>query len=362
MDSRRDNDDNIFITVDPVDDLDFQGWHHLHQGIYAPFTPPASASISLPFSSPSPDFLNARISGLSLENGSSSFSSPTLSTSSYLTGSSWGDVHVPTHNITNHNQNSPAPSSPSHHSNDSMELPQQLELGASAPSSPSFGYDNPWPSVEVLSPSALCASAPPSPSFHYHSNASVESLPLSALGASAPSSPFLGYDSNASAEWLPYSPLGASVPSSPSVAYHATGSVDVLPQSAQASDSFGFHPSVQEIFLSGPCAPEQIPPPSVFEPGNTANFPASAGFKTQVSSDAALAVSEKKRKKAPICDCPLCGQDFTRISSLKSHMDAHNGNLTKFCKFCGKYLAGTLSRHKRKCKKNPNRDPPNKRS
>lgn len=57
------------------------------------------------------------------------------------------------------------------------------------------------------------------------------------------------------------------------------------------------------------------------------------------------------------CLCPVCGKHFSKSSSMKKHLKAHN-NRSSICSFCGKSYSdnGNLLKHvKYHCEFNPNR-------
>jgi hypothetical protein len=361
-------------------DINFHEWRDRILGSPAIFSSsPASSLISLPSTGsdqefihqfdtfvppPSPDSLSpsalsTTISALSLENGSVSPSQLSL------------DGIVPY----NGSSNSPTASS--------------YGFPSPTPSNSSSHFSNSgWEDANYLSPNNV-----------YQSDWSGESPPLPPLGANNSSGFFSSYqeifppgifsvipgspDQRSPDQLLPYSLLLSSA-SSPEP---LTGVSDPLRDDllSPISDWDLFHlgpelPTRQYIsHFRNPSQPEFIEASSSQAiPCKTEAPDPKVSFKPQVTSEAADAVSNQKRKNPPICTCDICGRGFTRKHSRAckfnslfrflrlelifffhpAHMLAHIGERTKLCNFCGNRFAGTLSRHKKTCKENPNRQPP----
>ncbi|KAF9565416.1 hypothetical protein CPC08DRAFT_720513 [Agrocybe pediades] len=80
--------------------------------------------------------------------------------------------------------------------------------------------------------------------------------------------------------------------------------------------------------------------------------------KDRVCSSASIKAAQKRRKKPARFACPFqgCAADFTRNAGLQSHYKSHLGITDLECPFCGNTMATSLDRHKKRCKKNPNRE------
>jgi len=292
-------------------DINFHEWRDLVHGSPAIFSPsPTSSHISLPSTGseqefthqldtlippPSPDSLSAfgplstTISALSLENGSVGPSQLSLDGMIPYNGSTY----------------SPTASS--------YGFPSPTQSNAS-----SYFSDSGWEDANHLS-----ANHP------YHSNSSAELLPQSPLGTNnssgflsayeetSPSGPLPGIP-GPSDQLPPYSPLSLSAPRS---SEFLTGLGDPW-----INDFLSATLAWDLLFQPGPESPYLLPArsPSQLEftggsslqpiPGKV-EAPDPKVVKPQVASDAAFAVSEKKRKNPPICTCIICGRGFTRKHS-----------------------------------------------
>lgn len=96
-----------------------------------------------------------------------------------------------------------------------------------------------------------------------------------------------------------------------------------------------------------------------------------AGFRSNVTTPAAIEASKSRRKSASKYFCKYCRQGFTRKSNLDrepsnfgsyfyaeactEHYRSHLGVPTKLCPFCRQMFMSSISRHKKSCKQNPNR-------
>ena len=326
-----------------------------HQLDILPYPPPldslpAFGALSATISALSSENSNVGYSllphgGMIPYNGSSSaassygFPSPTPSNaSSYFSDSGWEDSLSANH---------------TYHSNSSAELLPQSPLGTNN-------------SSEFLSPYEETFSAGPlsSANHSYHSNGSAELLPHSPLGTNNPSefpSPYEetssgplssanhSYHSNGSAELLPQSPLGTNNPSgflSPYEETFSSGSLPGIPGSSDQlllslsapspdfltgvgdpwNDEFLSSLDWDQIFHPGPESPYLAQARSLSQPEFTegsslqpnpcrVEAPDPKVIKSQVATDAAIAVSEKKRKNPAICTCIICGRGFTRKHS-----------------------------------------------
>ena len=166
----------------------------------------------------------------------------------------------------------------------------------------------------------------------YHSNSSAELLPQSPLGTNNLS----GFHSSYEETFLPglfsgipgsseQFPLHSLLSSSTSSSEYLTGVSDPL-----VDDFLLVTSDRDQIFHPSPESPaRQYLPlfryPSQLEfsegsssqpiPCKTEAPDPKAYFKLQVASEAAVAVSEKKRKNPQICTCNICGRGFTRKHS-----------------------------------------------
>ena len=177
-----------------------------------------------------------------------------------------------------------------------------------------------------------------------------------------------------------YSPVSSALPSYlPSPSYGPNSSPTFLPPLGPNNPS-EIHPPYAETFQPGlfpgiSSSSGQLPPPSplslsapsseyltgvsdlVIDNVLPPDWDLSSSpdpnpyFKLQVTSDAALAVSESKRKNPPICACHICGRDFTRKHSytckfnfLLSPFDASELFIQRICSLImGSERSGAIS-------------------
>ena len=103
-----------------------------------------------------------------------------------------------------------------------------------------------------------------------------------------------------------------------------------------------------------------------------------AGFRSKVTTRAAIEASELRRKFPAKYFCKYCERGFTRKSNLDrepclqvliyflmlkliaEHHQSHLGVPNKLCNFCGQMFMSSISRHKRSCKQNPERQGTNR--
>lgn len=99
-----------------------------------------------------------------------------------------------------------------------------------------------------------------------------------------------------------------------------------------------------------------------------------AGFRSKVTTQAAIEASKSRRKSPSKYFCKYCRQGFTRKSNLDrepwlppifgshfhveactEHYQSHLGVPNKLCPFCRQMFMGSINRHKKSCKQNPDR-------
>ena len=104
-----------------------------------------------------------------------------------------------------------------------------------------------------------------------------------------------------------------------------------------------------------------------------------ARFRSKVTTQAAVEASQSRRKSPSKYFCKYCRQGFTRKSNLDrepwlpsifgsqfyveactEHYQSHLGVPNKSCPFCRQKFMGSISRHKKSCKQNPDRHGANK--
>jgi hypothetical protein len=204
---------------------------------------------------------------------------------------------------------------------------------SNSPSASSYGFPSPTPSnassyfIDSFGEDGNYLSA----NHSYHSNGSAELLPQSPLGANNSSGFLSPYEEifssgpppgipSSSDQLPPYSLLFSSASSSEPL----TGVGD--PWNDPWNDFLSSTSDWNLLFLPGPespslshagslSQPEFIEGPSSQAPPCEIEAPDPKVIKPQVASDAAVAVSEKKRKNPPICTCIICGRGFTRKHS-----------------------------------------------
>jgi len=199
---------------------------------------------------------------------------------------------------------------------------------SNSPTASSYGFPSPTPSnASCFSDSGWEDPNYLSPNHTYHSNSSGELLPQSPLGTNnflsayeetSPSRPPPGIPG--SSDQLPPSPLSLSAPLS---SEFLTGVCDPWINDFFSSTSAWeliLHPDPESPYLSHARSPSQLE----FTEGSSLHpipgkveTPDPKVVKLQVATDAAVAVSEKKRKNPPICTCTICGRGFTRKHSRR---------------------------------------------
>jgi hypothetical protein len=104
-----------------------------------------------------------------------------------------------------------------------------------------------------------------------------------------------------------------------------------------------------------------------------------AGFRSKVTTQAAIEASKSRRKSPSKYFCKYCRQGFTRKSNLDrepwllpifgshfhveahiEHYQSHLGVPNKLCPFCRQMFMGSINRHKKSCKQNPDRQSANR--
>jgi hypothetical protein len=294
--------------VDRVADSNDANIHDWRDHIHGSPASPALSHISLPSTGSEQDFAH-QFDTLGPPSPESLFAFGALSTTISalsLENSNVGHSLLPHDGMIPYNGSSPA---------SSYGFPSPTPSNASSYFSDSFGEDGYYLSAN----------------HSYHSNGSAELLPQSPLGANNSSGFLSPYEEtfssgpppgipSSSDQLPPYSLLFSSASSSEPL----TGVGD--PWNDSWNDFLSstldwdqiFHPGPESPYLAharSPSQPEFIEGPSSQAPPCEIEAPDPKVIKPQVASDAAVAVSEKKRKNPPVCTCIICGRGFTRKHS-----------------------------------------------